>query len=484
MTMSELDRLVNATLVASYQSIEPPDWMLRLIEAGLGSVLLSSWNISSTAQLAATTARLRNLGPRTLVSIDEEGGDVTRLDSATGSPYPGSAALGAIDDEALTEAVHRAMGAELINVGVNFDFAPSVDVNSAAENPVIGTRSFGSDPALVARHGVAAVRGLHSAGVAACVKHFPGHGAAVNDSHHQVPVLDLPLNLLTERDLAPFRAALAAGVRAVMSAHVVVPALTGSTPATLSRAAIHGLLREQLGFDGVVVTDAVDMGAIAGTVGIGEGAVQALIAGADMVCIGPSKGADVVDEVRTAILDAVRAGRLPESRLVDAGQRIDALVYWVDRAPRATRDGEVGPAAARRAIRFVGTRPRLTRPLVIELEQEFNLAVSPGMPWGLADALRSREPGTDEVTVSGYDGGLGPLLESAAGRSVIVVARDAHRYPWQQKLISELVARRPDTVLVEMGLPLWRPSEIAAYVATYGVGRSNAAAAVELLTAA
>lgn len=483
MTTSELDRLVNATLVASYQSIEPPDWMVELIEAGLGSVLLSSWNIVSPEQLAATTARLRDLAPRMLVSIDEEGGDVTRLDSATGSPYPGSAALGAIDDPALTEAVHRAMGADLIYAGVNFDFAPSVDVNSAAENPVIGTRSFGADPDLVARHGVAAVRGLHSAGVAACVKHFPGHGAAVNDSHYRIPVLDLPLDLLTDRDLAPFRAALAAGVRAVMSAHVVVPELTGTTPATLSSAAIRGLLRGQLGFDGVVVTDAVDMGAIAGTVGIGEGAVRALIAGADMVCIGPSKGADVVAEVRGAIVAAIRAGRLPEDRLVDATRRIDALIDWVTSAPRAERDGQVGLVAARRAIRFEGARPHLVRPLVVELEEEFNLAVSPDMPWGLASALRSRDPATEEVTVSRYDGRIEPLLTSAAGRSVIVVARDAHRYPWQQRLISELAAHRPDTLLVEMGLPIWRPSEIAGYVATYGVGRSNAAAAVELLAA-
>ena len=484
MTMSELDRLVNATLVASYQSIEPPEWILRLVEAGLGSVLLSSWNIESPAQLAATTGQLRELAPRLLVSIDEEGGDVTRLDSAAGSPYPGSAALGAIDDVAITEAVHRAMGAELAGVGVNFDFAPSVDVNSAAENPVIGTRSFGSDPDLVARHGVAAVRGLHAAGVAACVKHFPGHGAAVNDSHHQVPVLDLPLDLLTVRDLAPFRAALAAGVQAVMSAHVVVPALTGSTPATLSRAAIQRLLRDELGFDGVVVTDAVDMGAIADTVGIGEGAVQALIAGADMICIGPSKGEDVTQEVRSAIIDAVRSGRLPEARLVDAGARIGRLVDWVHQAPRATKDAQVGLTAARRAIRLEGDRPRLVRPLVIELEQEFNLAVSPGMPWGLAAALQSREPATEVLTMSTYNGRIEPVLAAAADRSVIVVARDAHRYPWQQKLVGELATHRPDIVLVEMGLPLWRPSEIDAYVATYGVGRSNAAAAVELLTPA
>ncbi|HKE51803.1 MAG TPA: glycoside hydrolase family 3 N-terminal domain-containing protein, partial [Actinomycetes bacterium] len=284
-------------------------------------------------------------------------------------------------------------------------------------------------------------------------------------------------------DLAPFRAALAAGVRAVMSAHVVVPELTGTTPATLSSAAIQGLLRGQLGFDGVVVTDAVDMGAIAGTVGIGEGAVRALIAGADMVCIGPSKGADVVAEVQGAIVAAVRSGRLPEDRLVDAGRRIDALVDWVTTAPRAERDGQVGLVAARRAIKFEGVRPHLVRPLVVELEEEFNLAVSPGMPWGLASALRSRDPDTEEVTVSRYDGRIEPLLTSATDRSVIVVARDAHRYPWQQRLISELATRRPDTVLVEMGLPIWRPSEIAAYVATYGVGRSNAAAAVELLAA-
>jgi len=243
-------------------------------------------------------------------------------------------------------------------------------------------------------------------------------------------------------------------------------------------------LRDELGFDGVVVTDAVDMGAIADTVGIGEGAVQALIAGADMVCIGPSKGEDVTQEVRSAIVDAVRSGRLTEARLADAGARIGRLVDWVQQAPRATKDAQVGLTAARRAIRLEGNRPHLVRPLVIELEQEFNLAVSPGMPWGLAAALQSREPATEVLTMSAYNGRVEPVLAAAAGRSVIVVARDAHRYPWQQKLVSELATHRPDIVLVEMGLPLWRPSQIAAYVATYGVGRSNAAAAVELLTAA
>ncbi|MCI0688960.1 MAG: hypothetical protein L0Y54_17275 [Sporichthyaceae bacterium] len=482
MTSSELDRLVNATLVASYQTIEAPEWLLRLVEQGLGSVLLSSWNIDSPSQLAATTARLRTLSPNLLVSIDEEGGDVTRLDHAAGSPYPGAAALGAIDDPELTEAVHRAMGADLAEVGVNFDFAPSVDVNSAAENPVIGTRSFGADPELVARHGVAAVRGLQSAGIAACVKHFPGHGAAVNDSHHLVPVLDLPLDLLTERDLLPFRAALEAEVQAVMSAHVVIPALTGSVPATMSRAAMHDLLRGELGFTGVAVTDAVDMGAIAGTVGIAEGAIRALAAGVDLICIGPSKGADVVLPVQAAIVAAVREGRLPESRLVEAGERIAALASWIRRAPRAALDGEVGLVAARRAVRLDGDRPSLVRPLVVRLEQDFNLAVSPGMPWGLVTALQARQPAVEELAVSGYDGGIGPLLEAAAGRTLIVVARDAHRYPWQQKLVSELATHRPDAVLVEMGLPLWRPDGIATYVATYGVGQSNAAAAVELLT--
>src|SRR5690606_5033344 len=209
-----------------------------------------------------------------LVLCDEEGGCVTRLEAAAGSSWPGNAALGVVDDVAATELAGEGIGALSKRAGIDVALAPAVDVNSDPDNPVIGVRSFGSDPELVARHGAAFVRGLQSHGVAACAKHFPGHGATHTDSHVGLPTVEADLDTVRRRDLAPFAAAIDTGVRCVLTAHVVYPALD-TEPATMS-AAWMTLLREELGFDGVVISDALDMHAISRRVGRGPGAVAAL----------------------------------------------------------------------------------------------------------------------------------------------------------------------------------------------------------------
>ncbi|MBB0232980.1 glycoside hydrolase family 3 protein, partial [Streptomyces calidiresistens] len=191
---------------------------------------------------------------------------VTRLEVRTGSSVPGSLALGAVDDPDLTRAVAADIGRRLVARGVTLNWAPSADVNSNPDNPVIGSRSFGADPELVARHTVAYVEGLQSAGVAACVKHFPGHGDTDVDSHLAMPRIGVDRDTLTARELLPFRAAIAAGTRSVMSAHILVPALDPELPGTLSPAVLTDLLRAPvaeggLGFDGVVVTDGMEMDA-------------------------------------------------------------------------------------------------------------------------------------------------------------------------------------------------------------------------------
>ena len=167
-----------------------PDWVRRRLADGLGGVVLYAWNVESREQLRALTAELRSEREDLVVAIDEEGGDVTRLEAATGSSYPGNAALGVVDDVELTERVAASLGAELADAGVNLDFAPVADVNTNPQNPVIGIRSFGSDAELVARHVAAFVRGLQRAGVAACAKHFPGHGDTSVDSHLALPLVD------------------------------------------------------------------------------------------------------------------------------------------------------------------------------------------------------------------------------------------------------------------------------------------------------
>src|SRR5262249_28375156 len=160
-----------------------PGWAVDLVAEGLAGHVLFGFNVQDAAQLSALTGTLRQARPDVLIGIDEEGGDVTRLGHRSGSPYPGNGALGAIGDPELTAAIYRSIGADLAAVGVNLNLAPSADVNSASDNPIIGTRSFGADPAVVSAHTAAAVRGLQESGVAACAKHFPGHGATVSDSH-------------------------------------------------------------------------------------------------------------------------------------------------------------------------------------------------------------------------------------------------------------------------------------------------------------
>src|SRR4029450_6010953 len=254
-----------------------PDWATDLVADGLAGHVLFGFNVTDPTQVAALTASLRAARADVLVGIDEEGGDVTRLAHLEGSPYPGNAALGRVDRPDLTRRIYRAIGAELDEAGINLDLAPTAAVTPADDNPIIGTRSFGSDPRRVAAHAAAAVTGLQQARVAACAKHFPGHGATVADSHLELPTVDAPLALLRTRDLPPFAAAVEAGTRSIMTAPIRVPDLTGAAPATFSPAALVDLLRRDLGFTGVVVTDALEMVGAAGYgAGIHAGAARSL----------------------------------------------------------------------------------------------------------------------------------------------------------------------------------------------------------------
>jgi beta-glucosidase-like glycosyl hydrolase len=469
-----LERLVNATLLVPFLGATAPRWVLEGLEHGVSGVTLFAinGNVPGTEELARLTARLRAQADP-LISIDEEGGDVTRLAHETGSPYPGSAALGALDDPATTRRVYRSLGAELREVGVDFDFAPSADVNTADDNPIIGTRAFGSEAALVARHVAAAVTGLQEAGVAACAKHFPGHGATSQDSHLDLPTVSADLPLLERRELVPFRAAIDAGVAAIMTAHLRIPDLTGEDPATMSPAAVTGLLRGAMAYDGPVVTDALDMRAASGAIGIPEAAVRAVLAGADLLCLGSREFEDSVRAIRDHLVTAVRDGRLPGERLEEAAGRVTALKAWLATSGTAEVDRAAGLEAARRAIRITGTPSVSPGPFVVEVQAPSNIAVGP-VPWGFGPWVADAVP----VEASGAD--ARHLLERAHGRSLVIVVRDAHRYPGHRALVSTLLAARPDAILVEMGLPIWRPEGVA-YVATYGATRANARAAAEVI---
>jgi beta-N-acetylhexosaminidase len=316
MTELTLPRAISATLMPGFDGPTLPRWVADELDAGLGSICLFDTNITEPDQLRTLTTAVHEIRPQALIATDEEGGDVTRLGHRRGSPYPSPAFLGRQDSVAATEAVGLGIGTELRAAGIDMNLAPDADVNSNPRNPVIGVRSYGSDPQLVARHVAASVRGLHRAGVAACAKHFPGHGDTATDSHLDRPVVDVDPQTLAVRELVPFRAAVSAGVLAVMTSHILVPAVDADLPATLSPRVL-ALLRHDLGFDGVIVSDALDMAGASADRGIAEAAVLALRAGVDLMCVGSGNTGEQVAGIRAHIAEAVRSGRLAEAR-VDA----------------------------------------------------------------------------------------------------------------------------------------------------------------------
>ncbi|GAA4968076.1 glycoside hydrolase family 3 N-terminal domain-containing protein [Actinoplanes utahensis] len=474
-----LRQLALHTLLAAFPGGTAPRWAGDLLADGLAGHTLFGTNVADPEQLARLTAELRSARTDALIAIDEEGGDVTRLGHRTGSPYPGNAALGAADDEELTHRVHAAIGADLAAAGINLDLAPTVDVNTADDNPIIGTRSFGADPELVARHTRAAVTGLQSAGVAACAKHFPGHGATVTDSHLELPTVDVPLALLRTRDLPPFAAAVQAGVQAVMSAHIRVPELTGDGPATFSRAALTGLLRGELGFRGAIVTDALEMrGAAASAGSIPRAAVAALAAGADLLCIGADVDLPLVEAVAAEIAAATVDGRLALSRLEEAAARTAALAAWTTTGTPGpfTPDTELGLAAARRAMTVEGDVTALRSPLVVRFGAGHSIAEG-RVPWGLAPHL----DGVEHIEVA-VEGTTPEELAGYAGdRPVVLVGRRLHESAAARTLIEKLAADRPAGV-VEMGWPSsWRPAGVRAFVITHGASRASGRVAAEAL---
>ncbi|MCX5375950.1 glycoside hydrolase family 3 protein [Streptomyces sp. NBC_00091] len=484
-----LTRDALAVLQPGFEGTTAPAWLLRQVGEGLTAVGLFGRNIASPEQLAALTAQLRAVRDDVLVAIDEEGGDVTRLEVRGGSSFPGNLALGAVDDTALTREVARELGRRLAECGVNLNWAPSADVNSNPDNPVIGVRSFGSDTHLAARHTAAYVEGLQAAGVAACTKHFPGHGDTNVDSHHALPRIDVDLDTLQARELIPFKAAIEAGTKAVMSAHILVPALDPTRPATLSPQILTGLLRKELGYEGLIVTDGMEMNAIAGTYGIERGSVLAIAAGADAICVGGGLADEAtVLRLRDALVAAVREGVLPEERLADAAARVRALAAWTLRAarpdaqPEGSRASGIGLTAARRAVVVTGRAVPVTAPYVATLAPVANIAVGDETPWGVATALAELLPGTGSG-VYPQGSAAGDVLAAAGDRTVVAVVRDAHRHPWMTEILDALVAARPDTVVVEMGVPRAEPRG-ALYVATHGAARVCGRAAAEVIAGA
>ena len=493
-----LRRLAHAVLQPGFEGTRAPDWLLDRLADGLGSVLLFARNVDAAdpGQLAELTATLRSANPDVIVAIDEEGGDVTRIEAATGSSYPGNLALGAVDDEELTEQVARSLGRRLARVGIDLDYAPVVDVNSNPNNPIIGVRSFGCDPELVARHAGAWVRGLQGAGVGACAKHFPGHGDTDIDSHHALPTVHATVAELRDVALPPFRAAIDGGVRAIMVGHLLLPTIDATVAASVSRPVTTSLLREELGFSGLIVTDAMEMRAVADRYGLERAVVMAVAAGADLVCIGHTANDELVGRLQATLVNAVDDGELAEKRLVEAARKV--AEFAAGRSASSPEDpdggdadgdgdGEIGLAAARRALRI---EVRDARSLPLKAPPHLmSLSTSAGpaalgksvTETSLSTQLAARFPGMTHATLRACDeAAIDHAVADAAGRPLVLAVRSAHRHPGMLAALDRLLDRRPDAIVVEMGLPGTSPRPAARIVA-FGAGRACATAVAEAL---
>jgi beta-N-acetylhexosaminidase len=487
-------------MMLAFEGDRLPEWVARrLVAQAAGMTVFRHHNVRSPGQVRELTEAFQRagaagagaIGARAglpfLVAADQEGGQLQALgDETTG--FAGNMALGAVGDVDLAERVGAAIAREARAMGVNVVYAPVLDLASEPANTALGVRSFGDDPAAVARLGAAMIRGLQGAGVAATVKHFPGLGEVREDTHFGLGVVDADRHRLETATLVPFRAAIAAGARLAMSAHIAVPALTGdpTLPATLSGEVMDRLLRSELGFDGVSISDALDMRALA------QGAEQAaqieaaVTAGVDLLLCAADRDAQA--RIETALLFAVAADRFVGAALETSRRRIDALRAWLSTAGPPPDLDVVGSAEHRALSRELAERSiTLARGPLEHLAADATiLAVMPQptdltpadtsstvVP-GLSRALRTRFITVKEIVVgiAPTEAEIAAVRALAAGVDAVVIGTiDAIRQPAQAELVRVVAASGPRTIAVALRTP-WDvalyPADVPA-ICTYSI---------------
>ena len=353
--MREAVRRVGERFMVGFDGHTASSDVKRMIrEFAVGHVILFGRNVDGPEQVADLVRELQSVARDAghslplMVAVDQEGGRVSRLPQPW-TVWPPMRAVGRVGSEEVARRVGAGLAAELSACGIRWDLAPDVDVDTNPKNPVIGDRSFGEDPGLVGRLGAAVIRGLQEGGVAACAKHFPGHGDTDVDSHLELPAVDHPRSRLDEVELPPFRAAIAAGVASIMTAHVLVRDLDESVPATLSPRVVDGLLRKEMKYDGVIVSDDLEMKAVAAHWGVGPAAVKAAQAGCDLlpVCAGIEAQVEAIE----SMIRALEAETVSWSAMDDSCARIRRLKerYLVPYRPPDPREARAAAGSAERA---------------------------------------------------------------------------------------------------------------------------------------
>src|SRR3954468_17788428 len=320
---STLRREIGQLLIAGFNGHQlSPELRALAREFGLGGVILFARNVADPEQVAELCYDAARLSPQLplWVSVDQEGGRVARL-KAPFTEWPAMATLGRSGDVRLAERFARALASELKAVGITLDYAPVLDIHTNPKNPVIGDRALAEKAEEVARLGSAIVRALQAEGIAACGKHFPGHGDTSTDSHFELPLVEHPPDRIRRVECVPFQAAIEAGVATIMTAHVLVPSLDERRPASLSRRIVFELLRNELHYEGVIISDDLEMKAVAAGYAVPEAAVMAIEAGRDavLICSGDHAAQAAALE---ALVHAVEQERLPFGRVEDALKRL------------------------------------------------------------------------------------------------------------------------------------------------------------------
>lgn len=513
-----LDEKIGQLLMVGYSGLQPPGELLEFLQAGLaGGVILFADNVTEPDQVAELTGKLQEaarsapLGLPLFIAIDHEGGAVIRLGRGV-TVFPGNMALGAVGSEAYAYLTGKAMAEELEALGINMNLAPVLDVNNNPDNPIIGIRSFGEDPEAVACLGAAMIKGLRDGGVLAVGKHFPGHGDTTVDSHLNLPTIPHPVSRLEKVELKPFQKAIANAVDCIMTAHVVFPALepVWGLPATLSETVLTELLRKKLGFTGLIMTDCLEMDAIAANYEVGVAAARAVLAGADQVLISHSFAKQRV--AHCTIRNWVEQGLIPVSRIDEAVSRI--LTYkmaLLKRDPAVLKEGMVGlqqagwaaheklaRQIAADALTLLRNRRRLlplqlnpTDEIVVICFQKKLTVVEEnhdGLAVSLAGTFREYHSRIFQLTVAAdLDAAARSRLQAELGAKppalVIAATQDAAGNPEQAALVRQLADRGYPLVVIAMRTPydLQAFPEVDTYVAAYGFRRVTLEALAQLL---
>jgi beta-N-acetylhexosaminidase len=501
-----LDQKVGQVFMLGFVGTSLNDSNRALIQGlHLGGVTLFSRNIDSGPQLAQLDRDLQTIADPVplFISADQEGGLVVRVTSGA-TIFPGNMAVGATGDPSLAGEVATAEASELLAMGVNLELAPVVDVNTNPLNPVIGVRSFGSDPDRVSEMATQTIDALQGSGLSAVAKHFPGHGDTSVDSHRDLPVVPHPLSRLESLEFLPFQAAMRAGVDGIMTAHLYLPAIEPQQdlPATLSKTVLTGLLRERLGYQGLILTDALDMDAIKKDRGAPEAAVEAFEAGADMLLIAGVNEDDRAHlaEGPPALLAAVRSGRVSQARLDESVLRIltakakrgilpgavDAPIRPNPSVLNSPEHRSLALDVARKAVTLqrdaAGLLPLSSsqRVLVVEARAATRSdAVDDQLASNLLDAVRQFAPSAFEATSrTAVDAARSPDV------GVIVLGTfDLAQNPSQQTLANELAATGKSVIGVALRGPYdaSAANEIGTFLTVYGDRPVHLQAAAEAL---